>query len=288
MKKITAVPLLLLLMIPVFLLTGSEFTMTIPSVSLAKTGTGEYTASFSVEYSGITGSYTDGITVPLPREQYKISGQIEDDSISETDFLFAGINYDLNNDGDTADSFTISKIRGVHYLEESPIKIIISPYKFNNLIVYDFFTSGKQERTTLVAPSALPLLVYEYDTKNNALTAGLGSKDVPLSFSMEHNPCVKVEVIKPLKSLNEKPAYRISGNACMLTCTNERLIEGYDDSWKSSVWAILPFALTGQNKNSFEVKIRAISPPFLVRVTAYFSIDQGITLASKPVSAIGK
>ena len=223
--------------------------------------------------------------MPVPAERFHVCGQVENGTISEEDFLFAGMGLDLNGDGDTADSFRLTKTKGVSYLGEAPLKIILSPYAFNGMDIYDYSGSAEGGRMTKLSPSGTPLLVYSLDEKNGTACVGIGTAAEPLVVGNEKNPCVRVEILKPTDSRNNLPAYQVTGAAKRITFTNEKLFEG-SDSWNASAWAVLPVEITGRGETNFTVKLNSVAPPFAVRVTAYAAIDSGIALASKPAVKI--
>lgn len=281
MKKLIVIPAILLLAVPFIILTGQNLSLSVNNLAVAKTGQSEYAASFTVRYPGLDESMVSGISVPMPLERYRVCGHIVEGTVREDDFLYAGISLDLNGDGDTADSFRLQKIRGVPYLGDAPVKTILSPYAYNGMSVYDY--SGSVEaRTTQLPPSGAPFFVYSLDEKNGTICAGTGTVAEKVSISLEKNPCVRVEVLKPAQNRNMTPGFSIEGAANRVKFSNEKLFEGYEDSWNAVVWIALPVAVSDKNESSFRIKIRSISPPFAVRATACASIDNGVALQSMP------
>jgi hypothetical protein len=283
MKKIILIPIFFLLIIPVLLLTGSDFAMSVSGISLVEKGARNYEVSLTVRHSGLSQTYVQDIPVLIAGEHLHVEGPIVDGRIDESDFLYAGMSYDLNNDGDITDIFQVNKIRGVMYLNDIPLKIIRSPHRFNNLTVYDFYSADNNERLTRLGPSALPMIVYAYESKRGILTLGLGTAQRPLTILKEKNPCVKVEALIPAEGgLKQQPRFRIGDGENRLTYSNEKLFEGRHDQWVASAWTIIPLPLDSREESTIVVPLQGITPPFMVRATAFFSIDHGMTLASKP------
>ncbi|HOW82630.1 MAG TPA: hypothetical protein PK573_08730 [Spirochaetota bacterium] len=281
MKKLVVIPAILLLAVPFIILTGQDISLSVKNLAVEKTGQAEYAASFSVRYSGLDESMVGGISMPMPLEKFLICGQVVEGLVREDDFLYAGMSLDLNGDGDTADSFQIKKTRGVTYLGDAPVKTILSPYEFNGMSVYDY-SGSLDARTTQIPPSGTPLFVYSLDEKNGTICAGTGAGAEKISISLEKNPCVRVEVLKPSQNRNLAPGFSIEGAANRIRFSNEKLFEGYEDSWNAVAWIALPVAAEDKRESSFRIKIKSISPPFAVRVIACVSIENGIALHTGP------
>ncbi|HSA16259.1 MAG TPA: hypothetical protein P5346_16075, partial [Spirochaetota bacterium] len=167
------------------------------------------------------------------------------------------------------------------YLGDAPVKTILSPYEFNGMSVYDY-SGSLDARTTQIPPSGTPLFVYSLDEKNGTICAGTGAGAEKISISLEKNPCVRVEVLKPSQNRNLAPGFSIEGAANRIRFSNEKLFEGYEDSWNAVAWIALPVAAEDKRESSFRIKIKSISPPFAVRVIACVSIENGIALHTGP------
>lgn len=287
-KKSIFFSIILVITVTTFYLMGSDLSLAPSKITVTGTSSGIYKAEIEITYSGITADLFEGTSVSYLHDHFMVTGPVQNNMINESDFLFAGINHDLNSDGDFSDSFMISQFRGVMSLDKVPLKPIISPYKYSNMNVLQFLEKGATMRTTRLLPQAEPFVVYEYKKEKNTITIGLGSKDRPLEIVDLSNPCLLVEVLRPVDNTGSKPAFTLSGGTPRITYTNEKLLKGYDDFWLVSQWVALPIDIKSGKSSPLTLSINNIEKPFVVRANGMMSLEKGVVLKSRPLVKVIK
>ena len=99
------------------------------------------------------------LLILLTTEKIFAQGEIANNSLRENDFLYAQMNYDLNNDNDYKDIFSLKKKSGKYYLNGKPLKVIISPKKFRDLYIYSLLENNKLN-INQVSKQGLPFIIY--------------------------------------------------------------------------------------------------------------------------------
>jgi hypothetical protein len=278
LKKTLVLPILLILMVPVILLTGADFTVNITAPLINEKNKNSVNATITVTYSGITKKFISDSSLQLPMEALFITGEMPDYKINEKDFLYSGINIDLDNDRDFNDVFTLNKFRGVYYLEEQPIKEVISRYRFNKLAIYSYYNKIIPAGEGGTGSTYIPFIVYKIDYNGKKLTMGLGTAEHPLSFINAQNPCVIVAAIKPVDDISKKPAFSFEGEKNFLTYSNEKIFDEYPDSWLAVVWTTLPLDINKSGKTDLSCTIKNIAKPYALRTWVCLSLDPGTVL----------
>ena len=282
MKKLSLLSIALIAAVSIYALQGPKLSVSVSDLSVKQTTPKEYTVTITISQEGIFPDLFKGIRVTIPHVHYHATGYIENNCINETDFTYAGLNYDLNGDGDTADSYELSLVRGVYYLGKVPLKIITAPHQFNDMTILNYTGKDKELRTNRLSATARPFIVYWISKKDMTITTGLGTQEKPVTFIEADNPCIMVELLSPAKSIRKDPSFSISGITQYSTFTNERVFKGYGDSWTASVWGLLPLKAVSQGQSSHRIQVRGMEKPFGVRASVFMSMDKGVVLVSRP------
>jgi len=253
-------------------------------LDIQKKGKSQYSVKFNVNYSDFIEGLFDDTRVPITTEGMVITGSIENLIINEMDFLYSQNNIDLNGDGDFNDSHKLRKKSGKYYLGDTLLKPIISPRKFKDLTVYNYYSKSSDGMISKIGKKGKPFSVYNIDYRNNTATFGIGTRENPLVVENFPNPNVQVLVVKKVDSIRTSPPFSIAGEKNYITFTNEKIFEGEeDDRWNAIIWTVKPLILNKRKNTGFTFNISGISPPFAVIVFVNISLAQGIRLRTRPV-----
>ena len=282
MKKLSLLSIALIAAVSIYALQGPELSVSVSDLSVKQTAPKEYTVTIAISQQGIFPDLFEGVRVTVPHVHYHATGYIENNCINETDFTYAGLNYDLNGDGDTADSYELSLVRRVYYLGKVPLKIITAPHQFNDMTVLNYTGKDREPRTNRLSETARPFIVYSVSKKDMTITTGLGTQEKPVTFIETDNPCIMVELLCPVKNTRKDPACSIAGITQYTSFTNEKIFKGYGDSWTASVWGFIPLKAVSQGQSSHRISVRGVEKPFGVRASVLLSMEKGVVVQSRP------
>jgi hypothetical protein len=285
MKRTIPVILLIFLIHPLF--SYGKIHMKVSSLYVEKTGTGTYRIETSIEQRGLIKELFEDTGVIIPVEEMVISGNFTD-RINEKNFLFAGIDLDLNNDGDSDDTFSIYKKSGKVFIEKQEIQQLILPKLYKRLQGISYFDSRKQPKLNKIGKKGKTFIVYSVDLKNRKITAGIGSKTNPVAFREFPNPCIQIILFKSIDNLSSKPSYRITGSKNHFLFTNEKIFENQADEWVSAVWSVREIDIKKPLKKKYIFTLTGITPPFAVMVIGNLSLEKGLRIRTLPVVRVVK
>ncbi len=257
-----------------------KFKIKVTQIEINKISKNRYSINCTVDQSGLSKELFQDTSVILTDEKLRISGEIIDSVIRETDFLYAQINYDLNNDKDYNDIYKLVIKQGKYYYMGIPLQLIKSSRKFNGMDVLHFLEKGKL-RTNLFDKQGFPFIVDNIDNNSKILTAALPGEKNPIRIIEFPNPIVKVMVIKNVDSIKKKAAHSFPGDNSYITYSNEKFFNEKDNLWTSILWTAKPLNLKGSN-SIYNFSLNDISPPFAVKVLVLLSFERGICLRSEP------
>ncbi len=257
-----------------------KFKIKVTQIEINKISKNRYSINCTVNHTGLSKVLFEDTNVILTDEKLRISGEIIDSVIRETDFLYAQMNYDLNNDKDYDDIYKLGAKRGKYYYMGIPLQLIKSSRKFNGMDVLHFLEKGKL-RTNLFDKHGFPFIVDNIDYNSKILTTALPGEKNPIDIIEFPNPIVKIMVIKNVGNINKKAGHSFSGDKSYITYSNEKFFDEKDNLWTSILWTAKPLILKGSS-SIYNFSLNNISPPFAVKVLVLLSFERGICLRSEP------
>jgi hypothetical protein len=285
MKKTLILIILIFLIQPLF--SYDTIHMKVSSLYVKKTGTGTYRVETSIEQRGLIKELFEDTGVIIPVEDKVISGNFAD-KLNERNFLFAGIDLDLNNDGDSDDTFTIYKKSGRLFIEKQEIQQLILPKLYKRLQGISYYDRRKQPRLTKIGENGNTFIVYNANLKKRKITIGIGTKKKPVEFQEFPNPCLQIVVFKTIDNLSQKPSYRITGLKNHILFTNEKIFENQADEWISAVWGVKRIEIKNPLKKKYIFTLTGITPPFAVMMLGNLSLEKGFRIRTLPVIRVVK
>ncbi len=256
--------------------------MKVASLYTEKTGPGTFRVETSLEQRGFMKELFEGTGVVIPIEEKIITGTFTGDRIKERNFLFAGINLDLNHDGDLDDTFTVSEKKGSLYIDALKIEQLLYPKLYKRLQGLSYYNSRKEPKIYKIGKEGTPFVVYSMDPKRKSITMGTGKKEQPVTFREFPNPCLQIIVFKTALNLSHKPSYRITGHTNYFLLSNEKIFENQGDEWVSAVWAVKKIDINRTEQEKYIFTISGIDPPFAVVVYGNLSLEKGFRIRTLP------
>lgn len=239
---------------------------------------GKYLVEFSVAFQGDPLLF-QGTDVLVTSERLVIVGEVTENRITERDFLYAALDYDLNNDGDFDDVYSVSAVEGgVHFDDVMVIPVLASrrTYQMN---VFDYMGQAEKWRVFQMGKRGHPFLLYQYAQR---MTVGLSFQKVHVIIERFPNPSVQVMVLQAQEKRFAKPDCLIRGIKNYLTFTNEQFFDDQAGRWVSIVWGIADLPKYEKGMVPLSFMIEGIKPPFKVGVAVNCSVVKGIRMQTVP------
>ncbi|MCP4132105.1 MAG: hypothetical protein GY754_14110 [bacterium] len=262
--------------------------VSVTGFSIKKKAKNNYSVNFTVTHKGLVKGYFDDAKILMTMEDMVITGPMPGKKISERNFLFAELNYDLNNDSDLKDSYFLRKKSGKYYLNRTPLKILMAPKKINKFSLLGYYDYNKKLLINRISSKGHPFTVYGVDYPNKKITVGLSRNNKKIPVKEFPNPSVQILVIKQVEALFEKPGYSISSEENFITFSNEKIFSDQMDNWTSTVWAVKALLPENRDKSNLTFSINNISPPFAVIVFVNLSLETGTRIRTSPFLRIVK
>ncbi len=259
-------------------LSGNNIIFNISDFKSKKTDSG-YEFIFNINHAGAKKEFFDDSKVAISTEKYRISGIADNGILKEKDLLFSRTSFDFDGDDKYESEIKIENLEGSVYINKMKIGQILSKKNYGDYIISDYLIDGKNKSYRL-NDSALSFILYNYDTKTNFITIGIGDKQNPVSIEYFQNPCVEVIIVQETDSFAKTPSCLINGNTARTRLSNELIFTGQE--WIiSEAWAAVPFLPGKFGKEQIKIFITNVKKPFAVILSIKFSLKEGTTLSTK-------
>ncbi len=279
------IPLLFaLVLFLVFPLVGQDYTFDfrVNSPSITESGN-KYAVKFTGTYRGMDLSLFSDEKVHLPVHRYRIQGPLPERKLKESNLLFAGIRFDLNNDGDYNDAFTLKP-------EGNTVKIggrdfpLVDTGRSQGLMEFRAFPGRDELQWMKLAENGPVLLVESYDIYREQAILLLSKRNLSMPVIESTNPSLMISCITETDSYGEEPPVRFEGHETRYTFTNISHLEGQADSWAVRSWCLVPLSIESGGSFSVNVTLTGVKPPFIMKGSSIISIQQSVALVSRPGS----
>jgi hypothetical protein len=284
-RTILFLPLLIFIQ-PLF--SYEKINMKVSSLYVEKTGPRTYRIETSIQQRGLTRELFEDTRIIIPVEDKIITGNFSDNRINERNFLYAGINLDMNNDGDIDDSFSIYEKSGRLYIDKQEREQLLLPKLYRGLQGVSYYDRRKQPKVYKIGENGNTFTIYKVNIKDKSIITGIGSKTRPVKFLEFPNPCIQIFVFKTVNNLSVKPSYSIAGLKNHISYTNESIFNDQGGEWLSAVWAVKEFDIEKAPPKKQIFTITGINPPFAVVINGNLSLEKGLRIRTQPVGKIVK
>ncbi len=281
-KKSFLLLIIIFLFITINLFPGENFKIKVSSIEIKKNTKNSYSIKFSVKYKGLHKEYFDDTTVPMPVEELIINGEFLNYKIKERDFLFAGIDLDINGDDDLEDIYNIKYNNKNYYLDGYKLDTSTSVRKYNNSYIYKYFNDKNEPSINKFGEKGIPFIIYNIDYYSKRMVLGVNKGEKPVEIRTFPNPNIQVILMKPVDSINKKIDFSIGGETNYYAHTNEKIIPGNDDLWNGIAWIVKEMKINKNKKNFFQFTLSNITPPFAIYVVPNLTMEKGIRIKMKP------
>ncbi len=248
---------------------------------ISKTSKNIYSININIKYKGVMKEFFQDSKVLIFHEKYLISGKLKDRRITEYNILYSQINYDLNNDSDFNDSYTLIKKTKEFYIDKIKIKAIISKYLYNNFTIFNYYDNNGLLLYKINA-AANPFAVYSINYNSRTMTIGLGTEKDPVKIIEFPNPNIQILIIRTVEDISGSPKYVILNEKNRITFSNEKFFADQAGDWVSIVWAVKQIDINNSKLSKITFQVKGIKPPFAVIAFANISLVKGIRLRSSP------
>ncbi len=262
--------------------------MKVSSLYVEKTGPGTYRVETSIEQRGLIKELFEDTGIIIPIEDKVVTGNFPDNRITERNFLFAGINLDMNNDGDFDDTFSISKKTGRWFIDKMEIRQLLLPKLYKRLQGISYYYGNKQAKVYKIGEKGNTFIIYTVNSRDKRITIGIGTKNRPIQLREFPNPCIQICVFKPIDNFSQKPSYTIADLKNYMTFTNEKIFDDQGGEWLSAIWAVKKFDTTKSLQKKHIFTITGISAPFAVIIYGNLSLEKGLRIRTQPMVRIVK
>jgi hypothetical protein len=268
--------------------SGPNFKIKVLPLEVKKTAAKSYSLSFSVKYKNLYKEYFEDSTVPIPVEKFIIEGELQNFIIKERDFIFAGIDIDLNGDKDFDDSYSLKYRYNNYYLDTYKIKISSTGKKYKNYYIYKYFDDKNWSSTNKIGEMGVSFIVSGINYYSKKMIISTNNGESPLEVQAFPNPNVQVILIKPVESLNKKIDFAIGNDKNYNCFSNEKIIPGNDDLWNGVAWVVKDLKISEAKKEQYKLNLNNIQPPFALFVVPNLSFEKGVRIKMDPGVYIAK
>lgn len=272
----------ILILITNLLYSQEKFKIKVLPIEIKKSTANSYSAKFSVKYKGLYKVYFDDTTVPIPVEEMIIEGEFTNYEIKERDFLFAGVDIDINGDKDLDDFYKIKFNYNKYYINKYKLKGSFAVKKNSNYNFYKYFNNKNESLINSYGENGKSFLIYRIDYNSKKMIVGLNKGEKPLEIKQFPNPNIQIILMKPVESINKKVNFSIGTGPNFYAFSNEKIIPGNDDLWNGIAWIVKKIKINKDKRQEFKISLNNISPPFAIYVVPNLAMVKGIRIRMNP------
>ena len=257
---------------------AAEFPEIVFSAAVNKVSGKSYTLDYSVSISGIDPSVYMDQNIFYPEEYLIAESYITSGTITEKDFLNSEKNYDLNSDGDTNDTFSITSKGGIFTLAGQKISPLFK--KRNTAMLLLPFNEKNSDNLIRIKPESQAFTVHSIDTDSGRIIAGAGKDTSGVSFKKYPNSIIIIEII-PDSADAGKSGIVINNETAAEGITNESNLSS-NGSPLSRYTGIVPVQINGSSTRG-NIKIDGIDRSFTARIRYCFAISTRVVIFSEKI-----